>query len=110
MTSKVKDELMSVFDVMTERLPKLISSLKETLFSEEAGRAIGKGVAAFYKELLASGMPVEDVTSLTRAYMSTLENVVKRESSGGAIPISREHSGGEKQAKEGTGCGEAGCR
>jgi hypothetical protein len=83
----IKEEIAGVFDVVAERLPKLIASLKDCLFSEEAGREIGRAVGAFYKEILASGIDAEMASDLTKAYMSTLQNAVKPEPSGGGSTI-----------------------
>jgi hypothetical protein len=107
----LKDEISGVFDVMTERLPRLISTLKDTLFSEQAGKEIGKAVGAFYKELLASGMDPDEIAALTRSYMSTLENVVRHESSGGAstITITRGKEKTSKGAQGGPHTGDSEC-
>lgn len=96
----IKEEIAGVFDVMADRLPKLIVALKETLFSEEAGREIGRAVGGFYKEILASGLDPDMAADLTRTYMSTLSNVVKRETTGATSTIKIER--GKSESKDET--------
>jgi len=60
--------------VSTE-LPAMIKSIVSTVFSEEAGRNMGKAAAAYYKELKAGGLPEEVALKLTQEYMQTFTNI-----------------------------------
>lgn len=86
---EIKSEIAGIFDVMTERLPKLMAAVKDSLFSERAGREIGRAVGAFYQELLAANISESEAAALTRSYLATLESAVRRETSTGSIKIEK---------------------
>jgi|GEM_PF-1600161 len=65
--SKVLPELL---DTVSEKVPALLRNLIRTVFSEEAGRDLGKAVAGFYQELKASGMPEQLVNEVMREYVN----------------------------------------
>jgi len=79
------EELREVLSVVSKEIPSLIKSIIESVFSEEAGRDMGKAAAAFYKELKDSGMPDETAVKMTENYISvftSLGDVMKRAVSG----------------------------
>jgi len=57
------EEMKEVFRVLSTEIPALIKGIIASVFSEEAGRSMGKAAAAFYKELKESGMPDEEAIS-----------------------------------------------
>ncbi len=76
------EELVQILDLMGDWLPKflpeLMKAFRELAFSEQAGREMGKAVAAFYHELLKTGIPQEDATAMTHTYMSTIQDTIKQ--------------------------------
>ena len=56
---------------MSTEIPAMIKNIVNTVFSEEAGRNMGKAAAAYYKELKAGGLPDEVAVKLTQEYMQT---------------------------------------
>ena len=75
------EEVKEILGVVSKEVPALIKNLIASVFSEEAGRNMGKAAAAFYKELKDSGMPNELALKMTEDYMSTftsLGNVFKQ--------------------------------
>ena len=68
MDPKLWKELLGV--ISTE-LPGLIKSILSSVFSEEAGRNMGKAAAAYYKELKTGGLPDAVAIKLTEEYMRT---------------------------------------
>lgn len=68
-------ELQEVLDVVSTKVPKLITELLRTVYSEEAGAQMGKAVGSFYKELLSSGIPEQEALSMTKDYMNTIKAV-----------------------------------
>ena len=65
-------ELLSV--VSTE-IPAMIKSIMSSVFSEEAGRNMGKAAASYYKELKNGGLPDEVAVKLTQEYMQAFTNI-----------------------------------
>jgi hypothetical protein len=65
------EEIKEILGVVSKEVPALIKSLIASVFSEEAGRSMGKAAAAFYKELKDSGIPSETAVKMTEDYMST---------------------------------------
>jgi hypothetical protein len=75
------EEVREILGVVSKEVPALIKNIVASVFSEEAGRSMGKAAAAFYKELKDSGMPNELALKMTEQYMSTftsLGNVFKQ--------------------------------
>ncbi len=71
-TQDSAQELQSVLQVVGVHLPALLRQVRESLFSEDAGRDMGKAVAAFYKELMDAGVPTEHALTLTQGYLAHL--------------------------------------
>lgn len=67
-------DIAELLDVVSEKIPLLIKSIKDTAFSPEAGKSMGQAVGNFYKELVASGIDAELASALTREYLSTIKN------------------------------------
>lgn len=79
------EELKEVLSVVSREVPNLIKSIIASVFSEEAGRDMGRAAAAFYKELKEAGLPEEIAVKMTENYISvftSLGDVMKRAVSG----------------------------
>ena len=79
------EELREVLSVVSKEVPALIKSIIGSVFSEEAGRDMGKAAAAFYKELKDAGMPEETAVKMTENYVSvftSLGDIMKKAVSG----------------------------
>jgi hypothetical protein len=84
---KIEDvkEIEQILSVVSKEVPALIKSIIGSVFSEEAGRDMGKAAAAFYKELKDAGMPEETAVRMTENYVSvftSLGDVMKKAVSG----------------------------
>jgi hypothetical protein len=84
---KIEDaeEIREILGVVSKEVPALIKSIIGSVFSEEAGRDMGKAAAAFYKELKGAGMPEETAVRMTENYVSvftSLGDVMKKAVSG----------------------------
>ena len=76
-------EIRELMDVVTEKLPGLLNQLRSALFSAEAGQDLGRAVGAFYKELVDSGIPVEDALEMAKSYIGSLQSVLEQTKWGG---------------------------
>lgn len=75
------EELREVLSVVSKEVPDLIKGIVASVFSEEAGRDMGKAAAAFYKQLKEAGMPEKTAVKMTENYMSvftSLSDIMKR--------------------------------
>jgi hypothetical protein len=84
---EVKDaeDIRQVLGVVSKEIPALIKGIIGSVFSEEAGRDMGKAAAAFYKELKDAGIPEETAVKMTENYVSvftSLGDVMKKAVSG----------------------------
>jgi hypothetical protein len=69
------EEIKNILGVVSTEIPGMIKNIMASVFSEEAGRNMGKAAGAYYKELKESGLP-EDVTiKMTQEYMRTFTNL-----------------------------------
>ncbi len=75
------EELREVLSVISKEVPALIKGIIASVFSEEAGRDMGRAAAVFYKELKEAGMPEDVAVKMTEGYISTftsLGEIMKR--------------------------------
>jgi hypothetical protein len=86
------EEVKEILSAVSTQVPALIKSVLASVFSEEAGRSMGKAAAAYYKELKESGMPEDVAVKMTEDYMKTftslgslLQNIGRSERHGGKI-------------------------
>jgi hypothetical protein len=71
------EEFNSVMDIATEKLPKMINAIKNTVFSPEAGKAFGEAVGNFYQALVEKGVPEDKATGFAMEYVKALSLVDK---------------------------------
>ncbi len=75
------EEIEAILGVVSKEVPALIKGIVGSVFSEEAGRDMGKAAGAFYKELKESGMPEEAAVEMTENYISvftSLSDIMKK--------------------------------
>jgi hypothetical protein len=69
------EEVREILGVVSKEVPGLIKGIIGSVFSEEAGRDMGKAAGAFYKELKESGMPDETAVKMTENYISVFTSL-----------------------------------
>ena len=69
------ENIKEILGVVSTEIPALIKSILSTVFSEEAGKNMGKAAAAYYKELKNGGLPEEVAVKLTQEYMRTFTSL-----------------------------------
>ena len=87
------EEIKEILGAVSEGIPALIKGVIASVFSEEAGKSMGKAAAAFYKELKESGMPDEVAVKMTENYISvftSLGDLMKKFTKGEKIPTKLE--------------------
>jgi len=96
--SEDAEEIKQILGAVSTEIPALIRSIISAVFSEDAGKSMGRAAAAFYKELKDSGMPDNVAVKMTEEYIGVftgLGDLLKRVGQGkGKIII------GEEKAKE----------
>ena len=83
-------EVKEILGVVSTEVPGLIKSIIASVFSEEAGKSMGKAAAAFYKELKAGGMPDDVAVKMTEDYISvftSLGDIMKGVGRGGKMKL-----------------------
>jgi len=68
-------EVKEILGVVSSEVPTLIKGVLASVFSEEAGRNMGKAAAAYYKELKNGGLPEQVAVKLTEDYMRTFTSI-----------------------------------
>ena len=69
------EDVKAILGVVSKEVPALIKGIVGSVFSEEAGRDMGKAAGAFYKELKESGMPDDIAVRMTENYISVFTNI-----------------------------------
>lgn len=69
-------ELSEVLEVVSEKVPGIISGLFNAIYSPKAGAEAGKSVGNFYTNLLESGIPEDVALKLTERYMFSIKDIV----------------------------------
>ena len=72
-----------IMGVVSSEVPAMIKSILASVFSEEAGRSMGKAAAAYYKELKEGGLPEQVAVKMTEEYMRTFTSIGEMLRSGG---------------------------
>jgi hypothetical protein len=72
----------AVLDVVATKVPALLNALRSTLYSPQAGEEIGRGVGAFYKELVQAGIPEQEALGMAREYLGSLQDILRNSLSG----------------------------
>lgn len=65
------ENIKEILGVVSSEIPAMIKSILSSVFSEEAGRNMGKAAAAYYKELKDGGLPEQVAVKMTEEYMRT---------------------------------------
>lgn len=95
------EEVRQILSAVSTEIPALIKSIIGAVFSEEAGRNMGRAAAAFYKELKDSGIPDNVAVKMTEDYIgvfTSLGDILKRVGEKGRVLISTKE--GEEIGKE----------
>jgi hypothetical protein len=69
------EEIGAILSAVSSEVPGLIKNIIASVFSEEAGRNMGKAAGSFYKELKDSGIPAEIALRMTEDYMKTFTSL-----------------------------------
>jgi hypothetical protein len=77
------ENIKEILNVVSSEVPSLIKNVLGSVFSEDAGRNMGKAAAAYYKEMKAGGLPEEVAVKLTEDYMRTFTSIGDMLRSGG---------------------------
>lgn len=70
-------EIGEILDAVSDKVPKLISGIVNSLYSAEAGKNMGQAVGSLYKELLESGLPQDVALEMAKNYMISLKDISK---------------------------------
>jgi len=73
--AKNKHEVAEILEVVGDKVPKLIREVMGSLYSKEAGLNMGQAVGAYYKELLAAGLPQEAAVDMAKEFSFSLKNL-----------------------------------
>ena len=69
------ENIKEILGVVSSEVPALIKSVLSSVFSEEAGKNMGKAAAAYYKELKNGGLPEQVAVKMTEDYMRTFTSL-----------------------------------
>jgi hypothetical protein len=69
------ENIKEILSVVSSEVPGMIKSILSSVFSEEAGRNMGKAAAAYYKELKNGGLPEPVAVKMTEEYMRTFTSI-----------------------------------
>lgn len=69
------EEVKEILAVVSSEIPALIKGIVGSIFSEEAGKSMGRAAAAFYKELKEGGMPENVAVKMTENYIGVFTSL-----------------------------------
>lgn len=69
------EEVKEILGVVSAEIPALIKGIINSVFSEEAGKNMGRAAAAFYKELKEGGMPDDVAVKMTENYIGVFTSL-----------------------------------
>jgi len=69
------EEVRQILSAVSTEVPALIKSIVGAVFSEEAGRNMGRAAAAFYKGLKEGGIPDNVAVKMTEDYVGVFTSL-----------------------------------
>ena len=69
------ENMKEMLSIVSSEIPAMIKNILSSVFSEEAGKNMGKAAAAYYKELRDGGLPEPVAVKMTEEYMRTFTNI-----------------------------------
>ncbi len=66
------EQIKDILGAISEKIPELMASLTDVLYSKDNAVKYGAAVAHFYKSMVDAGMSQEQAFELTQRYMSSL--------------------------------------
>jgi len=69
------ENIKEILNAVSSEIPPMIKNILASVFSEEAGRNMGKAAAAYYKEMKQGGLPEQVAVKLTEDYMRTFSSI-----------------------------------
>lgn len=63
--------------MLSTEIPKLIDGIRKAAYSEEAGREMGRAVAAFYSSLVEAGIPGDQALAMAKEYLASQHSIMK---------------------------------
>src|SRR5947209_17531413 len=82
----IVDEVKELLEAFSEKIPTLLNSLTDAIYSKDASAKFGAAVADFYKTLNESGMTDAQAFRLTEQYLSSLNIGGTMANAGGTGP------------------------
>ena len=80
------EEVRGLLRAVADEAPEIIKRLMESVYSEEAGRNIGRSVGGLYEELVEAGIDEEEALESAKDYLSPLKKI----SQGGNLNLDKE--------------------
>lgn len=80
--------LQEVLDVVADRIPNLLRSIREALYSKEAATDVAEAVGTIYTKLIEAGVPKDDALEMARGYMINLKDWARGFAEGWATGLS----------------------
>jgi hypothetical protein len=82
-------EIAELLDAVSDKVPKLLRSIMDLVYTPEAGRQIGQSAGSFYKELVAAGIPADRALQLAEAYLAPLKMLNNLMANGQSVSTSK---------------------
>jgi hypothetical protein len=89
------ESISAMMDMVSEKIPKMINGVINTLFSAEAGENVGAAVGSMYKMLIEAGVPKGEAADMSRHYMDSVLNIMKDINN---IKVNQDPGSDDKQA------------
>jgi hypothetical protein len=68
-------EIGELLNEVSEKVPKLITGLMDSLYSAETGKKMGQSVGSFYRELVEGGIPQDEALKMAKDYMLSIKEI-----------------------------------
>lgn len=92
------EEIAALLEAVSDKLPKLVEKLLDSLYSPEAGMKMGRAAAEFRKALVEGGIPEAEATEMTKQYLATM-SLLSRET-GQKFKVKTKEKESEEDDKE----------
>ncbi len=86
------ENIREILEAVGDRVPRMMKGIMSSIYTPEVGASMGQSVGAYYKELIAAGLPQEAALQMTRDFAFNTKSMMG--GMGGGKGRGQRHGGG----------------
>lgn len=71
------ENIREILDAVGDRVPRMMKNIMGSIYTPEVGADMGRSVGAYYKELIAAGLPEKAALRMTRDFAFNMKGMMR---------------------------------